>query len=103
MENYLWQALALAFLFSAGLIVYVVHHRRQALRVHDAEAAVNGFLLTRYASLPAGIRINCSNDWNWPVLVYFLHPVTGVLQRLQFSFAAAPASLLLISEDSLVR
>jgi hypothetical protein len=100
-ENY-WQILLLASLFGAGLIAFVAHHRRQSQRVHDAESAVNTFLLARYAKLPTDIRINCSHDWHWPVLVFFAHPVTGIRHRLQFSFATSPSSLLLIEEGSVV-
>ena len=103
MENYVWLILVLTSLFSAGVIAYVVHSRQQQQRVHDAEVGVNAFLLERYNTLPTGLRINCSHDLNWPVLVFFSHPVTGLVQRLTFSFVQTPASLLLISEDSIVR
>ena len=102
MEIQIWQILIVVGLFGAGLVAYFVHHRRQLQRVHGAETAVNAFLLARYAKLPMGIRINCSHDWNWPVLVFFVHPVTGIMQRLQFSFATAPASLKLIADDPIV-
>lgn len=102
MDNYGWLILG-AGLLCAGLTWYVVQYGRQRQRVNDAEAGVNAFLRERYTTLPAGIRIHCSHDLSWPVLVFFVHPVTGLVHRLQFSFAQTSASLLLISDDPIVR
>ena len=103
MAEYVWPMLILANLFSAGLVACVVHSRRQQQRVHDTEVGVDALLLERFSTLPTDLRTNFSHDLNWPVLVFFAHPDMGILQRLQFSFAWAPASLLLIADDSIAR
>ena len=57
---------ALAFTAIAALAAY---RWRQRLRVRHVEEWITAYLRTRYGLAPGGVKINCSDDPLWPVLV----------------------------------
>ncbi len=81
-----------------GLLAYIVYRSRQRRRVYRVEKRVKEYLSGRYGKLPRPLRINCSDDLRWPVLVDFEGPGTGVRHRLQFACAGAGFSLSLLCD-----
>jgi hypothetical protein len=82
----------------AGLVAYVIYRWLQRRRVHLVEVWVKEYLSNRYGELPASLRIACSDDRLWPVLVDFIGPRTGVRCRLQFTCDGAHSTFALLSD-----
>jgi hypothetical protein len=82
----------------AGSLAYVIYRWLQRRRVNRVEGWVKEYLSGRYGELPALLRINCSDDWLWPVLVHFTSPRTGLRHRLQFTCGRTHSSFALFSE-----
>lgn len=81
----------------AGLVVYVIYRWLQRRRVHRIEGWVEEYLSNRYGELPPSLRIACSDDRLWPVLVDFIGPRTGVRHRLQFTCDGTHSTFALLS------
>ena len=87
----------------AGLTAYVIYRWLQRRRVNRVEGWVKEFLFDRYGELPAPLRIDCSDDRLWPVLVDFTSPRTGVRRRLQFTCGGTHSTFALLSEKEEAR
>lgn len=81
----------------AGLVVYVIYRWLQRRRAHRIEGWVKEYLSNRYGELPPSLRIACSDDRLWPVLVDFIAPRTGVRHRLQFTCDETHSTFALLS------
>ena len=82
-----------------GLVACVIYRWLQRRRVHRVEGWVKEYLSDRYGELPASLRIACSDDRLWPVLVDFIGPRTGVRHRLQFTCDGTHSTFTLISDE----
>jgi hypothetical protein len=82
----------------AGSLAYVLYRWLQRRRVNRVEGWVKEYLSDRYGELPAPLRINCSDDRLWPVLVDFTSPRTGVRHRLQFTCGGTHSTFAFLSE-----
>jgi hypothetical protein len=49
--------------------------------------------------VPGRLTINCTDDRQWPVLVAFDDPRTGIRHNLQFDCAGSPSSYSLLTEE----
>ena len=87
----------------AGLVAYAIYRGRQRRRVHRIEGWVKEYLSDRYGELPVALRIGCSDDRLWPVLVHFTGPCPGVRHRLQFSCGGTRSTFALLSEKEEAR
>jgi hypothetical protein len=83
----------------AGVVACAVYRLRQRRRARRVETCVREYLSGRYGEVPARLRVNCSDDRLWPVLVDFSSPGTGARHRLRFDCPGAGSSLALLSEQ----
>jgi hypothetical protein len=81
-----------------GLVVYVIYRWLQRRRVRRVQGWVKEYLSDRYGVVPASLRIACSDDRLWPVLVDFIAPRTGVRRRLRFTCDGARSTFALHSD-----
>jgi len=95
--------IGMAAVVIAGSVAYAIYRWQQRKRVHRIEEWVKKYLSDRYGELPANLRIDCSDDWLWPVLVNFAGPRTGVRHSLQFTCGGARSTFALLSEKEEVR
>lgn len=99
MENNMTPGLiGVGVLVAAALSALAVYRWRQENRVSRINGWVTKYLLVRYRELPAKLRINCSHDASWPVLVDFDTPGTGIRHSVQFSCSGLPPTWFLLSE-----
>lgn len=103
MDSSVGVLIEMAVVVIAGLVAYAIYRWRQRRRVHRIEEWVKGYLSDRYGELPAALRIDCSDDWLWPVLVDFTGPCPGVRHRLQFSCGGTRSTFTLLSEKEEAR
>ena len=82
---------------------FVVYRWRQQERIRRVEKWVKDYLCVRYGELPQRLRINCSDDALWPVLVAFDAPRTGSRHSLQFTCAGAESTFALLAEKEAQR
>ena len=82
----------------AGLIAFAIYRWRQRRRVHFVEGWVKKYLSERYGELPDPLRIDCSDDRLWPVLVAFKRPRDGTRHNLRFACHGSVSSYSLLSE-----
>lgn len=82
----------------AGLVAYAIYRWRQRRRVHRVEEWVKKYLSDRYGELPAALRINCSDDRLWPVLVAFERPRDGTRHNVRFACHGSASSYSLLAE-----
>lgn len=80
-------------------IAFAIHRRHEAQRILQVEAWIREFLVGRYGGLPDDLRINCTDDRLWPVLVSFNRKEQSTRHRLQFYCAGPQSSLALHSES----
>lgn len=95
--------IGMAVVVIAGLVAYAIYRRRQRRRVHRVEEWVKKYLSDRYGELPTALRIDCSDDRLWPVLVDFTGPCPGVRHRLQFTCGGTRSTFALLSEKEEAR
>jgi hypothetical protein len=95
--------IGMAAVVIAGLVAYAIYRWQQRRRVHRVEGWVKEYLSDRYGGLPAPLRIDCSDDRLWPVLVDFTSPRTGIRHRLQFTCGGKHSTFALLSEEEEVR
>src|SRR4051794_16774442 len=75
----------LAALGAAALAGFAAYRWRCRRRARKVRAWVEGYLAARHGGqLPRGLRVNCSDDDLWPVLVDYDEPGTGPRPRLRF-------------------
>jgi hypothetical protein len=89
----------LALLLFASMAVFAVYKLRRITRLRQVDTWVKDFLFARYRELPKDLRINCSNDQLWPVLVEFPAPDTGIRHSLEFSCSGPSSTYSLLSEN----
>ena len=58
-----------AVLGLTAVVAFIVYRWQQRERVRGVEEWVKNYLTVRYGELPSPLRINCSDDQLWPVLV----------------------------------
>jgi len=90
--------IGMAVVVITGLVAYAIYRWRQRRRVHCIEEWVKEYLSDRYGDLPAALRIDCSDDRLWPVLVDFTGLCPGVRHRLQFTCGGTRSTFALLSE-----
>ena len=95
--------IGMAAVVIAGLAAYAIDRWQQRRRVHRIEGWVKEYLSTRYGELPAALRIDCSDDRLWPVLVDFTGPSPGVRHRLQFTCGGTRSSFALLADKEEAR
>ena len=81
-----------------ALAAFVVYRWQQKKRIRRIEKWVKEYLSGRYGELPNPLRINCSDDPLWPVLVAFDTPSTGIRHSLQFACGRGHSTFALVSE-----
>lgn len=79
-------------------VLFVVYRWRQRERVRQVTAWVREFLSNRYGQRPDALRVNCSDDGNWPVLASFNDPQNGSRHTAQFACGGHQSTYALISE-----
>jgi hypothetical protein len=92
----LWAGVAALLL--ASVAVFALYQWRQIRRVRQVETWVKEYLSLRFGETPNHLRINCSNDRLWPVLVDFNSPRTETRYDMQFTCPGPKSTLSLISE-----
>jgi hypothetical protein len=90
--------IGMAAMVIAGSAAYAVYRWQQRRRVHRIKGWVKEYLSNRYGELPASLRIDCSDDRLWPVLVDFIGPRSGVRHRLQFICDGTHSTFALLSD-----
>lgn len=80
-------------------VLFVVYRWRQRQRVRQVTAWVREFLSNRYGQRPDALRVNCSDDGNWPVLVTFKDPHNGGRHTAQFACGGHQSTFALVSEN----
>ncbi len=98
MDNNTGLLSGLALLLLMSMAVFAVYKWRQFTRGGRVDRWVKDFLFARYGEMPKGLHINCSNDREWPVLVDFPAPRTGIRQNLAFSCSGPTSTYSLLSE-----
>jgi hypothetical protein len=98
MENKIAGLIGIGILAATSLAALAIYRWRQQQRVSRINGWVNHYLLVRYGELPPQLKINCSHDAFWPVLVRFDTLGTGIRHSLQFACAGPPPTWFLLSE-----
>ena len=81
-----------------ALAAFALHTWQQQRRVCRVEGLVKQYLAVRYHGLPGHLRIQCSDDPLWPVLVTFDGPSAGSRRSLRFDCQGPRSALSLLSE-----
>lgn len=87
-----------AALLLASVAVFALYKWWQLRRVRQVETWVKGYLTERFGEMPNRLRINCSNDRQWPVLVNFDAPRTETRYDMQFTCPGPHSTFSLLSE-----
>ncbi|MGH7172653.1 MAG: hypothetical protein ACRELG_20420 [Gemmataceae bacterium] len=95
--------IGMAALGLAAAVAFAVYRWRQEKRVRRVESWVKEYLRARYGELPDPLRINCSDDSLWPVLVAFDGPRAGVRHSMQFTCGGTHSTFALLSEKEEAR
>ncbi len=82
-----------------ALAAFTFYRWRQRERVRGVEAWVKDYLSARFGAPLGHLKINCTDDPLWPVLVAFVHPVNGSRHSLQFICQGPPAGFYLLTES----
>jgi hypothetical protein len=90
--------IGMAVLGVTAMAAFVGYRWRQSKRVRRVEEWVKDYLCVRYSKLPNALRINCSDDPLWPVLVAFDTPGTGIRHSLQFTCTGTYSTFALLSD-----
>lgn len=98
MDNQTMGLIGIGVLIATFLVAFVIYRWRQEVRVSRIKDWVNDYLRVRYGELPAHVRIICSHDSFWPVLVGLDTPGTGVRHSLQFACQGQQSAWTLLSE-----
>jgi hypothetical protein len=85
MEHHVALVVAIVTLVLGAVIVFTLYRSQQRRRGRHVTTWVRDFVQTRYGRLPTDLRIDCSDDQLWPVLVSFREPSTGTQRYLRFS------------------
>src|SRR5579885_1321177 len=88
--------IGMAAVVIVGLVLFAINGWRQRRRVHRVEEWVKKYLSDRYGVLPSCLRIDCSDDRLWPVLVAFERPPDRSCHNLQFDCHGAATSYSLL-------
>jgi hypothetical protein len=81
-----------------GLIVLAIFRAQQRERVRRINAWVRDYLFLNHKSdFLRDLRINCSSDSLWPVIVRFIDSRTGVHHCLQFACSGSTSTFCLKS------
>ena len=91
--------IGMAALVAVALGTFTLYWWQQQRRVRRVEGWVRDYLYERYGKLPVGLRVDCSDDRLWPVLVDFDDPTNGGQRRLQFSCPGPRSAFSLLRED----
>jgi hypothetical protein len=87
-----------ACLVIAVLAAFAAYRWRQQEHARRVKEWVRRYLVTRYGELPDDLKINCTDDRLWPVLVAFDRPHGGTLHVLRFACHGPPSSVSLLAE-----
>ena len=98
MENQTVVLIGIGVLIATSLVAFVIYRWRQEARVSQIKVWVNDYLRVRYGGLPTHVRIICSHDSFWPVLVGLDSPGTGIRHSLQFACQGQQSAWTLLSE-----
>ncbi len=98
MENNTEVLIAVAVLTLTALAAWILYRWQQRKRVHRVEEWVKDYLYIRYGELPNALRIDCSEDLLWPVLVAFDTPRTGIQHNMRFTCRERLSTCALLSE-----
>lgn len=79
-----------------AIVGFAVYRWKQHTRVRLINEWIAKYVDSHYGPC-ANFHINCSDDLNWPVLVSFDVPKTGIQHRLQFSCGSAATKYALLS------
>ena len=90
--------MGIAVLMLGSLAVFAVYNWRHLRRRRLVDTWVREYLKDRFGEMPSDLRINCSNDRLWPILVDFEVPRTETQYHLQFVCPGTHSSLSLRSE-----
>jgi hypothetical protein len=91
--------IGMAALAVAALGTFALYRWQQRRRVRRVEGWVRDYLHERYGKLPGGLRVDCSDDRLWPVLVDFDDPTNGGRCRLRFSCSGPRSAISLLGEE----
>ena len=87
-----------ASLVIAAIGALCVHRWRQRTRVLAVNVKIKEYMRQRFGQLPDNLRINCSDDPLWPILVGFTTPPYDDRHNLQF-MCSGPISKLALSSE----
>jgi hypothetical protein len=82
----------------AALAAFAVYRWRQRKRFRSVKTWIKTYVAEHYDGTVADLRIDCSDDPLWPVLVSFGHDRSGLRHRLEFTCAGRQSSFALWSE-----
>ena len=99
MQDSVTALIGMAVLAALALAGFAVYRWRQRERARRVDRWVRDYLAARYGGVPDGLRIDCSDDQLWPVLVSFDGRPGEPRQRLRFSCAGPTSSFALLSEE----
>jgi len=85
-------------LMATSVVGYVIYRWRQEARLSRIKIWVNDYLRVWYGERPGRVKIICSHDSLWPVLVGLDTPATGIRHSLQFACQGQPSAWTLVSE-----
>ncbi len=98
MEQHLALMILVGTLAGGALAGFGLYRWRCRQRSRAVRGWVGAYLLDRFGHSPEGVRVNCSYDKNWPVLVGF--DDAGLRHRMRFHCPGGAASLQLESEQT---
>jgi len=99
MENNFAIMFGVAALAGLALAAFVYYRWRQHDRIRRVKQWVKDYLTARGGPAPNDLRINCSEDQLWPVLVSFNDTRTGSLHNLRFDCGGPVTTFALLSEN----
>ena len=90
--------LLIAALVLAAVVAFGAYRWLQRRRVLNVNLKIKEYLRHRFGQLPDNLRINCSDDPLWPILVSFTTPPNDDRHNLQFMCSGPISKLALLSE-----
>ena len=81
-----------------ALLSFAWYRRQVRQRSQAVHQWVKDYLAIRFRGLD-NLRIDCSDDTLWPVLVSFDGPGAGVRHRMQFVCSGAPSTYALLTDQ----
>jgi hypothetical protein len=82
----------------AALLTFASYRRQVRQRSLVVHQWVKDYLANRFRGLE-NLRIDCSDDTLWPVLVSFDGPGAGASHRMRFVCSGAPSTYALLSDQ----